>query len=104
MFTKLKAALDRLPTALRDFVVGAAATGVGLVLQAVVGAGGVTGVDWPDVLLGAVNAAAVAGATVGLLAVTPLTAAYGVGKVKPKTIPPEPGADGDVDEESKALA
>lgn len=75
----LKSAVDRLPTAVRDFVVAFFATSVGLILQAVVGAGGVTGVNWADACLGALNAGAVAGASVALLAVTKLSTAYGVG-------------------------
>ena len=75
----VKAGIDRLPTWLRDFLVAFVATSLGLVLQAVVSAGGVTGVDWPDAALAALNAGAVAAAAVGLLAVTRLTRAYGRG-------------------------
>lgn len=75
----IQAGLDRLPTFVRDFLVAFAATALGLVLQAVVSAGGVTGVDWTDAGLAALNAGAVAAAAVGILAVTKLTQAYGRG-------------------------
>lgn len=77
--SKLIAGLDRLPTVVRDFLVAFFATSVGLLLQAVVEAGGVTGVAWADAGLAALNAGAVAAAAVGLLAVTKLTTAYGRG-------------------------
>lgn len=79
MLAKLTAGLDRLPTVVRDFVVAFVATSVGLLLQAVVEAGGVTDVAWSDAGLAALNAGAVAAAAVGLLAVTKLTTAYGRG-------------------------
>lgn len=84
--SKLTSALDRLPPVVRDFLVAFAATSVGLVLQAVVSAGGVTSVDWADVGLGALNAGAVAAAAVGLLAVSKLTTAYGRGKAAPDEV------------------
>ncbi len=49
---------------------------------AVVSAGGVTGVDWGPTVVGALDEAAVAAVGVLLaLYITPLTDAYGVGKV-----------------------
>ena len=54
---------------------------VGVVVNAVVTGGGLTGVAWPDVLLQAVDAGAYAVVTgLTVLTATPVTRQYGVGR------------------------
>lgn len=71
--------LDRLPPAVRHLFLMFAAVLVAFLANAVIDAGGVTGVSWGDALVAALNAAATAAAGVVLLIVTPATRQYGVG-------------------------
>ena len=102
-----------LPAPVRHFLGVVVGTFVLFVVGAVVSAGGVSAVEWVAVLKAAADAAAVGGAGVLVLYVTPLTDAYGVGKVKPDADPvlqplppqhlpeqtaPDPEDDLDIDE------
>lgn len=70
--------LDRLPAPVRHAVIAFTAAFASIVLGGVISAAGVTGVDWPMLLVSAVNGAAVTTATVMLtLYITPLTRQYG---------------------------
>ena len=72
--------LDRLPPALRHFLIVIGAAFAQGIVSAVISAQGVTGVDWSTVLLDDVNHTAVAGVTAFVaLWLTPLTRQYGVG-------------------------
>lgn len=71
---------DVTPAWLRHAAVVFAAAFAGVVLQAVVGAHGVTGIDWGPLLVEALDAAAYTTAAGMLLLVgTPATRQYGVG-------------------------
>lgn len=70
-----------LPAPVRHAAAAFVGAFVAFIVAAVITAAGVTGVDWPATLLGALDKSALAAAlTVGTMAVTPLTSAYGVGK------------------------
>jgi enoyl reductase-like protein len=72
--------LDKLPAPVRHLLIVVGAAAVGVPVQAVVAAQGVTGVDWADTLVDALNAGGLAGAlAIGALWLTPLTRQYGVG-------------------------
>lgn len=75
-----------LPAPVRHFAAVVIATFVLFVAGAVSAAGGVFDVAWLEVGKAGVDAAAVGGAGVLVLYVTPLTDAYGVGKAEPKVI------------------
>jgi len=105
--------IQGLPAPVRHFAGVVVGTFVLFVVGAVISAGGVTGVEWFEVLKAAADAACVGGAGVLVLYVTPLTDAYGVGKVKPDADPvlpplpaqhlpeqaaPDPEDDLDIDE------
>jgi hypothetical protein len=70
----------RIPDWLRHALIVYSSTAAGVVLKAVLAAGGVTGVPWHDVLLDAVDTGATATAAgLLLLVATPATRKYGVG-------------------------
>jgi hypothetical protein len=72
--------LDKLPAWARHLLIVAGGTFAGTICTAVIGAGGVTDVDWLEALRAAVNLAAVTTATTAAaLWLTPLTRKYGVG-------------------------
>ncbi len=72
--------LDRLPAPARHFVLIFVGSALTVIAGAITSARGVTGLDWPTVLLDALNAGIVAGvAGVGLATVTPFMAQYGIG-------------------------
>lgn len=74
--------LDALPAWLRHLLIVAGGSFAGHLLNSVLGAGGVTEVDWPRALIDGANLTAVAVATAaGALWGLPLTRQYGVGAV-----------------------
>ena len=73
------AILDKFPPPVRHAVLLWGSVFGLYVAQAVSAAGGVSGVDWHTVTVGAVNGACAAVAGIGILTLTPLTAQYGVG-------------------------
>lgn len=76
----LNGILDKLPAPVRHFVLVFVGSALTVVVGAVASARGMSGVDWPNVLLDALNAGVVAGvAAVGIAAGTPITTQYGVG-------------------------
>jgi hypothetical protein len=72
--------LDNLPAWLRHLLIAFGATAGGSFVQAVIDAGGVTGLDWPATGGAVLNAAAVATAVAAAaLWSLPITRQYGVG-------------------------
>ena len=72
--------LDKVPAPVRHLLIVAGAVFGGYIVQAVLAAHGVSGVDWSGTLVDAVDATAVAVATAAAaLWLTPLTSQYGVG-------------------------
>lgn len=75
--------LDNLPPALRHALIVLGGAFGSVVVAAIVGAKGVTGVDWPTTLLEAVNYGALSVAlSLSALYLTPLTRQYGIGEKK----------------------
>ncbi len=69
------------PSPVRHFVAVFLGAVVATVIQAVVAHGGIWGIDWKPVLSSGLDRGLVlAVASVGVLALTPLTSSYGVGK------------------------
>lgn len=76
--------LDSLHPAVRHLLIVAGATALGYVLNSVLGAGGVTEVDWARVAIDGANQTAMAVATAAAaLWGLPLTRQYGVGSGDP---------------------
>lgn len=72
--------LDRLPAWLRHALIAFVAAYIGTILDAVITAHGVTLVAWPNILVTALDAAALATAVaISTLYLTPITKQYGVG-------------------------
>lgn len=72
--------LDKLPAQVRHLAIIATFTFGGAIVSAILGAQGVTGVDWAATLLASVNTTAVAlAAGASALYFTPLTLQYGWG-------------------------
>ena len=75
--------LDNLPAWLRHLTIVVGAVFLGTVAEAIVSAGGVSGLDLVATLVAACDAATVAGASVAaILWLTPVTRQYGVGAAK----------------------